>query len=362
MLFRMSADAETRRLTTIGLVVVLAFSAACTLMVIRPVSVKDNSRMTVTLDLPFVGQGIVTGSPLMMHGVPVGSVAEVSNLHGGGVRILADLQSRPVNGLTDNVGLDFRPANYFGVTGINLIAREGGQSLRDGSRLNTVPIGNFTLQALLSRLGDITDGVVTPQLVSVINRATHYSDGLNPLVESMVMVAQAVRNVQTVSTSQLMRNASGISAAFPAFVSGATAAGYGFNQDSGYVYFKVSGREALPGQDIVAIPGERVTQEFWDTRAKPTLDFAANSFFGALGKLLSSHTGDLKPAVALVKTLSDTVPGLVTPAGINDMMVELRRRFETMYAGSPEQRAIQVHIILDQIPGVQAPINAMGGQ
>lgn len=357
----MSADAEARRLTVIGLVVMLVFAAVCTVFVARPFSDEDRGLMPVVFELPFVGQGIAAGSPLMMHGVPVGKVAQVTSLSDGGVRVLADLESKPATGLTENVGVDFRPANYFGVTGINLIARDGGKPIQAGSQIHTVPAGNFTLQALLSRLGDITDGVITPQLVSVVNRATSYSDGLNPLIESLVMVAQAVDNVQTVSTAQLMRNATGISAAFPAFVSGATAAGVGFNQDSGYIYFKVSGQETLPGQELVAVPGEPVTQEFWDTRATPTLDFAANSFFGTLGKLLSSHTNDLKPAVGLVKTLSDTVPALVTPVGINDMMVELRRRFETMYAGSPEQRAVQVHIVLDKIPGVQAPINAMGG-
>ena len=86
----------------------------------------------------------------------------------------------------------------------------------------------------------------------------------------------------------------------------------------------------------------------------------AGSFFGALGKLLSSHTSDLLPAVNLVQTLSDAVPGLVTPVGIADTMLELRTRFEKLYAGSPEQRALQVHIVLDQLPGLQAPINAMG--
>jgi len=55
------------------------------------------------------------------------------------------------------------------------------------------------------------------------------------------------------------------------------------------------------------------------------------------------------------------VPALLTPVGINDTLVELRSRFENLYAGSPEQRAMQVEIVLDQIPGVQAPVNAFGG-
>ena len=37
-----------------------------------------------------------------------------------GVQLDADLQSGPVTGLTNTMDIDFRPVNYFGVTGINL--------------------------------------------------------------------------------------------------------------------------------------------------------------------------------------------------------------------------------------------------
>ena len=175
--------------------------------------------------------------------------------------------------------------------------------------------------------------------------------------------ASSVTKVQTVSTDQLLRNTTGISAAFPGFADAATAAGHSFNQDSGLVIFNVTGSDALPQQDIVPVvaqPGQRQTEEYWQKRSRAMLDMAANSFFGAIGKLESSHANDLLPVVNLVKTLSDTVPGLVPPVGLGDTMKELRTRFEKLYSGSPEQRALQVHIVLDQIPGVQAPMNAMG--
>jgi len=44
------------------------------------------------------------------------------------------------------------------------------------------------------------------------------------------------------------------------------------------------------------------------------------------------------------------------------MVAELRTRFEKMYQGTPEQRALQVRIVLDSLPGVAAPIAAVGGQ
>ena len=345
----------------IGLAIIVCLAVAGMLIVRNPFGSRPTDRLSVVMDLPYVGQGVSEGTPLMMHGVTVGRVAAASIRSDGSVRLNADLESAPAAGLTTALGVDFRPANYFGVTGINLIPGSGGQPLRDGSQFGVVPQGNFTLQTLLSRLGEITGGVVTPQLVDVINRATRITDGLNPFIESMLIVADSVAKTQTVGTEQLLRNAAGISAAFPSFVDDATSAGYGYNQKSGFVVFNVSGAASLPGQDEVPVPGQPVSDEFWKRRTLVTLDVMAGSFFGALGKLLSSHTSDLLPAVNLVQTLSDTVPGLVPPVGMADTMAELRTRFEKLYSGSPEQRALQVHIVLDQLPGIQAPVAAMGG-
>ncbi len=58
------------------------------------------------------------------------------------------------------------------------------------------------------------------------------------------------------------------------------------------------------------------------------------------------------------------VPPLIRPADTAQMMAEMRTRFEKkMYQGTPpEQRALQVRIVLDSLPGVAAPIAAIGGQ
>jgi hypothetical protein len=363
MLFRMTADDETRRLTIIGLIGAVCIALVCAMVAINPFRQDDKAaHYSVTIGLPYVGQGVAAGTPVVMHGVTVGRVSTVSSLPQGGVQLVADLQARPTSGLTDKVDVDFRPANYFGVTAVNLIPGDGGSALRNGSRIQPTPRGNFTLQALLARLGEVTSGVVTPELISVINRATRYTDALNPLLETVVTVSEAVTKVQTVSTEQLLRNTAGIAVAFPSFVDGATRAGHGYGVAGGFVTFNVSGEYGLPSPDSGIRPGQRQSEEFWQTRSRATLDLLANSFFGAVGKLLSSHPGDLRPAVGLVKTLSDTVPGLIAPAGMADTMVELRTRFEKLYEGSPEQRALQVHLVLDSLPGVQAPINAMGGQ
>lgn len=359
MLFRTTAEAEDRRLTIIGVVVVLVLAAVLLLVVANPFAQTPAGRISIVMDLPFVGQGVAAGTPLLMHGVKVGKVTAVSVLPSGNVHLDADLEAAPNEDLTDTIGVDFRPANYFGVTGINIIPGAGGQPLRNGTVVSTRPAGNFTLPALLSQLGEISNGVITPQLVDVVNKATSYTDGLNPLIESSLIAATTLARVQSVSTEQLLRNTTGISVAFPSFVDNATVSANAVN--SQYVTFEVTGKPALPGQDFVAEPGLPVTEQFWKDRTLVTLDVMSGSFFGAVGKLLSSHSGDLGPTVNLVQTITDTIPGLVTPVGVDDMLTELRTRLEKLYAGSADQRALQVHIVLDQIPGVQAPINAIGG-
>lgn len=361
MLFRMTAEAEARTLRLIGSALTLCVTVAVLFTVFNPFAGRPANQIDVVMDLPYVGQGVTVGTPLLLHGVEVGQVTKVSNMVGGAVRLDTEMQSTSTAELTDTMVVDFRPANYFGVTGINLGAGQGGSPLRDGTLITTVPKGNFTLQTLLARLGELTDGVVTPQLIDVVTKATQYTDALTPMLETLVVTAEAITKVQTVSTEQLLRNATGISVAFPGFVDAATAAGYGFNQGSGFVTFNVSSDKALPYDGEQLVPGQPQSEEFWQTRTRATLDLLANSFFGAVGQLLSSHPSDLLPAVGLVKTITDTVPGLVAPAGIADSMVELRTRFEKLYSGSPEQRALQVHILLDTLPGVQAPVNAMGG-
>ena len=85
------------------------------------------------IDTPYVGEGVDNGHGVVIHGVKVGQVTRRrADLPAGGVRLNADLQTDSIAGLTNTVKVDFRPVNYFGVTGINLIAESGGQALHEG--------------------------------------------------------------------------------------------------------------------------------------------------------------------------------------------------------------------------------------
>lgn len=347
MLLRGTEQSEARTLTMIGAAVVL-----CLVVVAAVVKVSDlfggraPGLISVVIDTPYVGEGVAKGTAVVLHGVKVGEVTGVASLPAGGVQLDADLRSGPVTGLTNTMDIDFRPVNYFGVTGINLVASPGGQPLRDGMRINKVPKGNFTLQALLYRFGELSTGVLTPQLISVIDRSTRYLDALDPLLESMLIVANAVAGVQTVSTAQLLVNTTKMSAGVPKFMGGATEGGEMYlNFDRNYASF-----------------GPRdVSKAFFDSRGRGTIRDAV-LVFGSVGTLLQTHVDDLLPIVNTVKAITDVAPPLLRPEGIGQTLTELRSRFEKLYGGTPGQPSINVRIALDSLPGVAGPLGVTAGR
>jgi hypothetical protein len=91
------------------------------------------------------------------------------------------------------------------------------------------------------------------------------------------------------------------------------------------------------------------------------VDEAQFSLFAAVGRVVSNHMNDLLPVTDLVKALMDVAPPLLRPEDTADFLVEMRTRLEKMYGGTPDQRALQVRIVLDSLPGIAAPLNAIGG-
>jgi len=326
-------------LTAVGIAVAACVVAVAAVSFVNPFGSRGNDRIGIIIDTAYGGLGIKAGTALLMHGVQVGEVTQVTNLPGGKVRYAADLRRGPASSLTNTMGIDYRPANYFGITGINLRPSDGGRALTDGMRIETTPAGNFTLQTMLSRLGELSGGVLTPHLIDVIQKTTNYIDSLNPLLETLLIVSQSVTNVQTVSTARLLTNATGISVAFPGFVNAATTAG-----------------------DQIHRPLDEFTYEWWDNILGPTLPRVADSLFGAIGKLLYSHSTDLAPLIDLTKAFTDVVPGLVPPDSVAYTARELRTRLERLFSGPPDRRAVNVRVILDSLPGVAAPVAAMGGR
>lgn len=337
MLFHTSEEREARILSRAGIALIVAVVLAAVLITVNPLGLGADQRTSVFVTTPYVGQGVAGGAPVLLHGMRVGEVESVASRPEGGTRLRLRLEPKRTRGLTDTLAIDYRPANYFGVTGINLMPGTDGQPLRDGSVLDLTPRGNYTMQDFLSRVGKLTNGVVTPELISVIDRATRYVDGLNPLLETMLLVTGSVTKVQTVGVGQLVRNVAGIAVVAPTFV------------------------DALTGLvDRLDNAGLDVDEQFFQERFLATINLASTGLFGTVGKLLSSNVRNLLPATEVVQTLTRPVPRIAVGQRLEETLDELARRYERMYEGSGDQRALQVHLHLDSLPGLAAPMHAMG--
>ncbi len=337
MLLRGSQESQERRLTLAGAAVVVCAIAAGFAVTTHPFENPKTEEFSVAIDTPFVGQGVRAGTAIVMHGVQVGVVTSISSLPGGGVRMLSGLKKVPAAGLTDSMKIEFRPVNYFGVTGVNIVAAPGGQQLRDGMQINTVPQANATLQAVLARLGQVSVSALTPQLISVLDRTVQYTDGLTPLIETVLITTQAVADVQTVSTERLLANVTGMAVAFPSFTDALLGSGEGFT----------------------AVP-RRYTADEWVDGIQEVMRVGSTELFGGFGRVESNYVDDLLPAIEGVKALTDPIPALFRPDDFSTTLVEMRTRLQKLFGGNGEQRALQVKIVLDSLPGVAAPLAAMG--
>lgn len=336
-MLRGTEDQQNRILTMIGAGFLSCLLIVTVVVFLNPFGGSSNDRIAIVIETPYIGQGVVDGTAMIWHGLEVGRVTDVTNIPAGGVRLEAELAVQEVDGLTDSLSIDFRPANYFGVTAVNLIAGTDGAALTNGSVLHKTPRGNFTMQALLSRIGDVSGGVLTTQLIDVIERTTRYTDGLTPLIETMLVVANAVATVQTVPTAQLLANTASLSAGFPPFLDGVVAA------TEGYVMNEVS----------------TAPDEMFESSVKPSLATISGSLFGAAGHLLNSHADELTPGSQLIGVLADVVPIVVSRTDFAGRSAELRNRLAQAF-GDSEGSGLQVRIILDSLPAVAAPLGILG--
>lgn len=379
-LLQMSERSETRILTGTGVILVLCIVAATVLwLAVKPFGRGPQDVVTVVIEVPYVGPGVVAGTAVIMRGVPVGEITEVrpvSNSTGGGVRLTADLQPNPTRGLTDAMEIDYRPSNYFGITGINVMPGQNGRPLRSGMQISLTPKGNFTTQALLHRLGELSNGVFNGRMVSVIERATRYVDGLNPLLETALIVGTSLAEVQTVSTERLVRNAAGVSIAFPAVIDAGASAGndilysilgLGLRPDNyqevaqAMAFWPVAPETFKRQYDQNAKAYFKDRENFANQGLIPLYSLAQSDLFGEIGKLEGTHVANLLPLVNSVRALADTVPKVFDAENFASTLTDLRSRFERMYAASGDQHALQVRLVLDPLPGVAAPLGMVTG-
>jgi hypothetical protein len=345
--FLRGTDDQQARVLTIAAVAVIAIIAVVVmgLVWVRP-RVEKPAGLPLSIDVPYVAPGVGKGAKVILHGAEVGEVTDLARLGDGSVRMDLRLNQGDIHGLTDTFGVDFRPANYFGVSAVDLVMGSGGGRLAADAVLNRTPKGDYTMSTMLEK-GSITlDGTLTQQMIETLNKIIRYTDGLTPMIQTGIVFADRAARTQIAMPSELFDRANNILEVLPAF-SGQTI------DMLDNVYNNVFNKFG-PGGSIGIN-----TATFADINQG--LDLAANQLFGLAGHLLASHPLDLSPDTAMVQALAEALPhmldGTATPQKLSTLVDRYNHAFSTAPNGS---KTVNLRIVVDDLPGLAAPLAVTG--
>ncbi|AHH19874.1 Mce family protein MceA [Nocardia nova SH22a] len=300
--------------------------------------------LALNIEVPYVGPGVGTGTKIILHGAEIGEVTRLEKTAPDTVRMSVLLSEQVSGQLTDGFDLDFRPQNYFGITAVDLVARDRGNRLVAGSTLNKMPTGDFTMSTMLEKGSLAIDGTLTQSMVTTLNKVVRYTDGLTPLIQSGIVFADRIAATQQAMPTELMRRADDILAVLPAFGTQAVDALYNV-YDSQY--------NRRPDGTF------GVDDAFMDKTDKG-LGLAANSLFGKAGALLASHGAELTPVTQLVAAMTDSVPHILAGGAVPDKLMTLIDRYNAAFTGPDGRKTLNLRIVVDDLPMFATPLALTG--
>lgn len=324
-----------------GVLGVAAAALVCALWVYPHVHRPDG--LPLSVDVPYVGPGVADGTKVILHGAEVGEVTKLVETSPGTVRMDLRLRADDVGGLTNSFDLDYRPENYFGVTAVNLIANPGGSPLVSGSTVSKTPTGDFTMSTMLERGSLAVDGSLTQSMIASLDKVIHYTDGLTPLIQSGILVADHVADTQQALPAELLRETNDILAVLPGFDSRTIDALYA-------IYDGKYNRRA---------DGSTGVDDAFMDKTDAGLGLAANSLFGKAGQLLKSHGTQLTPDAALVQALIGALPDVLDNGALPDTLSTLIDRYNAALRGPDGRRTLNLRLVLDDLPMIAAPVALM---
>lgn len=169
---------------------------------------RSDNGLQITLHTEQIGDGVLTGTPVRMDGVQVGTVAAIAPDEQGTQRITLRLNPSQLHGLDDSMRVDYTPANLFGISEIGLRRGSGGSALRDDGVIDLTgshagAVFDATMGSMLRSLAQSGDSVLTPQMATVISQVSHDMKAFTPLAQSIIQVAQIVTDNQRMPPSEL---------------------------------------------------------------------------------------------------------------------------------------------------------------
>lgn len=335
---------QSRTLATAGAAAMLAIVVAIvTTMVVYP-RISGPSGTDVHLVLPNLGPGAQAGTKVLLRGAEVGVVKEADSTDPYSTELDIVLDDGVAHSLTDSFDVDFRPANYFGITGVNLKVKPGGEPIRDGQTIQRDAAPDYTMSTMIKESSIVVDGSLSRDMIRSLNKVTRYASGLSPLIETMIVVADNVSRTQKHLPSTLLNRLNNIMEVFP-----------GANIEA------LGALDAVTNSSFNRMPdGSRGVDKQYHELMDKSLTVAADKLFGAAGVLLDSHSTELTPFINSVKNLVDPIPGVMGDASNMGKIQKAVEGLERSFKGPKGQQTLQLRVILDAIPGVAQPLKSMG--
>lgn len=340
---RGTSDRQNRSVVVVGGII----SAVLVLIVVAATWIYPRydapPGIDITLRTSYVGPGVTEGSKVILSGSEVGEVTDLSSAAPGDITIAMRLRPELIEGVTSTFDVDFRPRNYFGTTGINIVAQPGGEPLTGGETFERTPKGDFTMSTMIERGSLVVDGTLTTDIVRSLEKTVRYTDGLAPLIDTGITVADRVAATQRHLPHELMEKFDDILAEAPEF-----------SRELIDMLFMVYENESLNPMGADGV--RRANIDVLD-RLDAGLDLASSQLFGLAGTLLASHPKELTPLTQVVTQVSDLIPHFVGGGMSPKGLMQLIDKYNSAFAMKGGRPTLDVALVVNTFPALAAPLS-----
>ncbi|MBJ8337260.1 MCE family protein [Antrihabitans sp. YC3-6] len=198
----------TKRRSQVTGVLALAVVAVVAISWIVIDNARGDNRMEIVLRTDRIGDGIAPGTQVRLDGVNVGSIAAIDSGEAGRQLITLKLNQSQLFGVTDNLAIDYAPANLFGISEVELKRRDGGSPLQENAIIDLsddpARAQDATMGALIRSLSQTSTEVLTPQLAENLTRVAANLGWFTPLIEAMIATGQNLADTQKYPVSFLL--------------------------------------------------------------------------------------------------------------------------------------------------------------
>jgi hypothetical protein len=316
------------------LVLALAVVVAGTCLVVS--KFRDDDRLRVVLQTEQIGDGIVAGTEVRLNGVTVGTVEHVEPGEAGQQLITLQLNDSRLFGITDSLGIDYAPANLFGISEVELVRGTGGDALREGETIdlagdNADKVEDATMGALIRSLTQTTTKVLTPQLTEMLRTFAYDLEAFTPLLESIIAIGRLVTETQRFAPSFLIGE-------FGSALTGAAPLVGGTIE----LLDRINQTEVLRNQQPLFDSGIRMIVDDMFP-AVSTAGITAQRYFTGYADMLGP----------LVSIAAQMVPNAQLSSA---QLQQFISRLDAAFADSPEGPALSLALTLRGVPALSVPL------